>query len=508
MTDRRSPILPQALVHARPDVTDEQRAQLWTTKSIVDPTQSIADSVRNEIAYSDIEDDISRAYRMREALRIARSYNTAEQQQALVNAGYDLKLIESVENYRLTQLANRIGVNSELLTSSPMHKDYGQRVAKIGTPDAFAALGNYMPQLFDSKSLNQFLSGVRASNPDWAKKLREIAKHTLRWDSMQETPVEILGNAQPSDMSRYKLPKDVKFPGGFQATLELAKDFKGRIDSEIASMKARASLEKSALKGKSSLDPTEAARLKELMDKFEEDGGEISSIPGELELPGKGIFPTGGAGEFAELYIDETVRLTKTVSGYLHRRKRSNYYGKRVLYPSRMLTDPMKRVFGEKVKAPGGVVIIDVSGSMSLTDGDVNEILKAAPGAYVAAYSHGREGKPNFTVLANRGKQVESIPNEIFRGGNGVDGPAIVHGLRQRRKNEPLIWICDGMVTSAGDGTSPVLDQQVAELVVRYGIVQIPNVPMAIEQLKTRRFKPIYAGAVGDVIRKSRRGLH
>ena len=134
MTNRRSPILPQALVHARPDVTDEQRAQLWTTKSVVDPTQSAADNVRHEIAYSDIEDDISRAYRMREALRIARSYNTAEQREALVKAGYNLSIVESVENYRLNQLAGRIDVDTDLFTTSPVHKDYGQRLAKIGTP--------------------------------------------------------------------------------------------------------------------------------------------------------------------------------------------------------------------------------------------------------------------------------------------------------------------------------------------------------------------------------------
>jgi hypothetical protein len=51
-------------------------------------------------------------------------------------------------------------------------------------------------------------------------------------------------------------------------------------------------------------------------------------------------------GGFAELIIDDTMPLTVEVSGYMRRKRRGMTSGRRVTYPSRMLTDPNRRVFG------------------------------------------------------------------------------------------------------------------------------------------------------------------
>ena len=53
----------------------------------------------------------------------------------------------------------------------------------------------------------------------------------------------------------------------------------------------------------------------------------------------------------------------------------------------RLLTDPDRRIFDRTIHGRGGVVVIDCSGSMSLSVEEIKEILTAAPGATILAYS-------------------------------------------------------------------------------------------------------------------------
>lgn len=508
MAERYSPVLPQAVIQGRQDLTDDQKAMEWTIETTLDPSDSRADVLNRSIVYSDVNDELSRLHRIRETLRVRTSYTTPEQLKALKDSGISLELLENVEQHRLTTIAGNLGYDKEQLNESPMHKFYGQRMAKIGTPEAFASLAAYMPQLFGTKAFNQFISGVRSENPEWAKNLKSIHRNAMSYNKMEDVYPDSLSSVDPLEMSKYYgLKAPIEFPSGYSYTLHLARQLQNDISSVIRSMMSEADLKMEAMKSKSEKgdlsddEKRELIRMEKMRSKMDDEG---AKIPGELELPDE--FPHGSNGDFAELVIDP-YPLTKTVSGYLHRRKRSNFYGKRVMYPSRMLTDPYKRIFAEKVKAPGGVVVIDVSGSMSLEMKDVEQLLDAAPGALVLAYSHdGHDGHPNVTILADRGKQIESIPRSIFRGGNGVDGPALIYAIKRRHSKEPVIWVCDGMVTSSHDGMSNHLDRAVAALVLRYGIVQIPNVKLAIEQLKTRRFHNVPVGNVGDVVRRIRGG--
>jgi hypothetical protein len=89
---------------------------------------------------------------------------------------------------------------------------------------------------------------------------------------------------------------------------------------------------------------------------------------------------------------------------------------------------------------------------------------------------------PNAWVLADRGRAAsEPRAGNV---GNGVDAPALRHALGRRRAGEPMVWVCDGQVTDAGDHADPALAAECAALATRYGIVMVASVPEALDALR------------------------
>ena len=174
----------------------------------------------------------------------------------------------------------------------------------------------------------------------------------------------------------------------------------------------------------------------------------------------------------------------------------------------RMLTDPYRRIFDRTKRNSGGVVLIDWSGSMGLTESDLHNILNAAPGATVAAYAHmpGTRDVPNFWVLAKDGKMVDKLP-EKHGCGNGVDGNALRWALSSRRfANEPIVWVCDGVVTSGhNDDDYHILNVEARGLAVKAKAVMKKCVEDAIDYLKkltqgTAPSGPILVGPVAHCV--------
>ena len=201
----------------------------------------------------------------------------------------------------------------------------------------------------------------------------------------------------------------------------------------------------------------------------------LDDFPGGEEIPDE-----GGDTGFAPLRLDK-LPLTERVAGRLGRKRIACNTGRDPRRINRMLTDPERRVFDRRARGLGGVVLIDQSGSMSLSDDDLWEIIKAAPGCVIIGYSHNSyngSDEPNCWVLADRGKVVGEVRRG--NGGNGVDGPALVYALSKRRNNEPVIWVCDGYVTSANDGYSEQLGNVCADLVIKHGVHMVEDVPEAI----------------------------
>jgi len=103
---------------------------------------------------------------------------------------------------------------------------------------------------------------------------------------------------------------------------------------------------------------------------------------------------------------------------------------------------------GPKLKeGTAGAVLIDISGSMRLTPEELETIILTIPAGITAVYS----GK-YFAVVAKRGRMISK--DTLYRmlserpGTNESDGPALRWLANQRG---PRFWICDGVVTYAGD---------------------------------------------------------
>jgi hypothetical protein len=175
-----------------------------------------------------------------------------------------------------------------------------------------------------------------------------------------------------------------------------------------------------------------------------------------------------------------------TADGIIGRKRVASQIGRNPRHLSRLLTDPEKRVFDRKVRGKGGIVLIDQSGSMGLSDSDLWGLLEAAPGAVIIGYSHrpGSSNVPNIWVMAERGKVIDRDALPHGNGGNGVDGPALDFAQKQRKSGEPFIWVCDGIVTDAFDHHKINLCVEAQRKVFQYGIHTVPTVADAQVALK------------------------
>lgn len=146
----------------------------------------------------------------------------------------------------------------------------------------------------------------------------------------------------------------------------------------------------------------------------------------------------------------------------------------------RLTTDG--RIFRRQLRAPGGTVLIDVSGSMHLAGHDVARILHAAPAARVAVYSGEGEGG-RIAIVADRGRMstAAEIAELDMPGGNIVDGPALQWLAREAA---PRLWICDGIVTGEWDITDAGLAAEALRICRGGGIRRVGSPAEAVAALE------------------------
>ena len=335
-----------------------------------------------------------------------------------------------------------------------------------------------------TKAFDSFASGVRSVNPEWSKKLRTLAKNLDR--ALAGSPLQ-MGDTDP-----YKFSDELTAPLGMNYTIRAAQQI-----AEYASAGYRAPEEI-----KHEIEKREEKRAEKYGEPDKPDeNGKLSTEDAPLEdgLPDDYEFPTDDAGQFGKLVIDDSLVLSVEVEGYMKRRRRPAQIGRSIGNISRLYTDPERRIFNHKVKVKGGIVVIDISGSMSLSQSDIEAIVEAAPAAVIMAYSYCGEGEPNAWVFARRGWRVAEIPRVGGRG-NGVDGPALTWAIDQRAPGEEIIWVCDGHVTAKSDGYNPALTLQCAQLVKKHRIIMIPSVEEAIKQFKAGKLTNKPAGPIRDVL--------
>jgi len=154
------------------------------------------------------------------------------------------------------------------------------------------------------------------------------------------------------------------------------------------------------------------------------------------------------------------------------RRPRPTDSGAIPRYMHRLVSD--QRVFSRrrKKKAFQGTVLIDCSGSMSLSASEVDEILRRWPAVTVATYcGSGEHGE--LWIVASKGKRATKRDLHPNLGGNVVDGPCLDWLSKQKM---PRVWISDGGVSGIGDNFGNAFYVDAAVKMKRGKIKRLANV--------------------------------
>ncbi len=207
------------------------------------------------------------------------------------------------------------------------------------------------------------------------------------------------------------------------------------------------------------------------------------SILNESEFLGNTALDKSIDGIWEKLKIS-TPMLTRGVMGAIGKKRKATHTGKNPRRITRLYSDPDRRIFDRVTRGEGGVVLIDTSGSMSLYENQVREMVVNAPNATVAQYAGGVKSKPNLYVIARKGKMVDKLPEPNY--GNGVDGPALLWAISQRKSSkEPIIWVTDGGVTGQNDEYDDRLLMECISICKKNNIMVAPDPSIAVDMLRS-----------------------
>ncbi len=342
------------------------------------------------------------------------------------------RALVAAEECRVNFLVNKAGFDISILEDGT-EMNAGERIAERGD---WAEAVYYMACLSGTGGVNKYLTGIRRHKPGWGPRLRRI--HELLQKELRRIWRQEGRRSLTSTTTRTGRDPANELIDGFFHTEAIAEYLDRLADSPI------------------SKDDLESHRLQRAED----------------------------AGTWAQLNVKEQ-NLTRHVPGGLGKRRIASNMGRNPRRLSRLLTDPQKRIFDRKVKGNGGVVLIDYSGSMSLSEKDVLEIMEAAPGCTVACYSTNDwdwDGKPNLWVLGARGRMTTNIPKS--RVGNGVDHPALVWAVQQKqRRSAPIVWVTDGGVVGPGCGYTDQLAMQCIKTCLKSKVLIRKSTEDAVELL-------------------------
>lgn len=381
--------------------------------------------------------------------------------------------IRAVEEVRVNLLAMSAGFDLDALVDGS-ERTTGRRCAEANAVTSLVEMG--VGTLF-TKGGDEFRRGVKDANPEMAKRLDVVL------DAIEKS---IVDDARSNGL-RGRLNKRTKGRRvGDALRSTLASTTRVRVDTDgtlgpVGDDVPRRGVDWTTIPYgfRFTLD------LARLVDQLTEPSpnGDGPTLP-DPESP---VVPTrpGGGDWWAPLVWDRSVSLNRWASNSTGRRRVSSDVGRVPRHLDRMLTDPARRIFSRDVRSTGGIVLIDQSGSMSLSIAEVEQLVEASAGATVIGYSN-RHGCPNIWTLAERGRIATSVRDG--NGGNGCDRPALDHALSIRRGSEPVIWVCDGWVTFSRDGHASA-DERLRLIadVYRHGVHMVADVDDAVDALRRAR---------------------
>ena len=390
--------------------------------------------------------------------------------------------LRAVEELRVNYLVNKTGFNAKEHLADGSELTSGEQLAEREdwSGCVYTAVG-----FAQSAGFNDFITGVRRKNREWADALRLIVKKVEK---------EIAKSDKNRTLaSTERDPNTGLAPLGFATVERLAEMVdrfanppKNEQNDEGQDGQQGNSDKQGEAKNDEGDKATEGNKRKGA-------NGKASPVSKEDV---KNINPAQGRGRGADQWCELKVAqlpLTRHAKGGMGRTRKATDMGRNPRRINRALVDPQKRIFDTTKKGNGGVVIIDGSGSMALTTQDIVNIVDTAHGATVAVYSASRNNdKPNLLVLAKEGKMVQTLPER--NGGNGVDAPALRWAINQRQhRNAPVVFVTDGQVHGVDyGGYSDLLAMDCINLVRKNKVIVRPNMKEAVSALEEikRGIKP------------------
>lgn len=384
--------------------------------------------------------------------------------------------LRAVEELRVNTLCQKAGFDMKTHLSDDGEAYDGER---IGATKDWASAVYMAITCAGTASLKKYLTGIRRNNRLWGKALRRIATRAER------------------EMGRYCREGDLAsteiHPGTGMAPF-------GMFYTEvIAEWVDRIAAQQPPEPEPEPAEPVDKGEDGEGDDEGDEEGkgrahSNLGTTEGQtfekFEERLKGITPDRFQSwqqppTWNELRVKQPP-LSVHAPGSIGKKRIPSDTGRHPRRLHRLLTDPKRRIFDRTIHGRGGVVVVDCSGSMSLSVEEIKEILSNAPGATVLGYSDKGDESTNAWILAHKGKMVSEIPK--MGSGNGVDHPAIVWGIKaKQRPTSPVIWISDGGVCGKSSGFSEILAVQCVNTCLKNNVIVVEHVDSAIEALRQLR---------------------
>ncbi len=427
------------------------------------------------------DDEISRHIRAHEMFHAKVSPTTKLWEKIWTKRKYaNERTLVACEELRVNTLMKQAGFEPEKYLSGGGEKQQAVQMA-IHNDFQNAVLSSI--SLSNSAGLQNFLDGIAMARPEWLPVITEINKQAVNYY------LEII-NSEYTSLS-LNATGEKAHENGFGYVEKLAKwvdEIVGAItppqkDDNKKGEKGKPSIGKPSndeLSENEVDDGKLSKELKDLLKSIKKSAeNQISQVGGWT----RGNIPRRALPDiWEELKVSNPI-LTRSVMGAIGKKRVASATGRSPRRISRLLTDPERRIFDRTVRGAGGVLLVDTSGSMSLSEEQVREMVSFAPSALVAQYSGGSRIKPNLYVIANKGRMVDKLPRP--NGGNGVDFPALKWAVKKRqRHNSPVIWVSDGGVTGKRDAHNQDLVMECVKLLKKENIYVVPDPQTAIDLLK------------------------